>query len=40
MKTLEKYHTYKGNTKEDIKLMTEISQLKTKYDKIDEYETP
>jgi hypothetical protein len=40
MKVLEKYHIYKENTNEDIRFRTEISQLKTKYDIKDEYETP
>jgi len=40
MKALEKYHIYKGNTNEEIRLRTYISQLKTKCDIIDEYETP
>jgi hypothetical protein len=40
MKALEKYHIYKGNTNEEIILRTDISQLKTKCDIIDEYETP
>jgi hypothetical protein len=40
MKTLEKYHIYKGTTNEEIRLMTEMLQLKTKYDITDDYETP